>query len=215
MDVDGEEEEEETEEDRKASDEDLTEKFEDKAFNCSVPLIKSYCDTLHLNRAPGAKKADLVETLISFLAEPSESLLRESSTDMVEVAIASSSEAKKKRGRPKSKTPTKKKRGRPKKKKDDEEEPDDLDFVSEDEAKAEEVKEEEPEYDDDDQDEETEDGKTIPSAKKLRTWVKAYVTCFDLDKCSAKHAIATASEKYGVDMTTKKQVIMQMIKEEM
>ncbi len=193
------------------------EKFEDKAYDCGVPLIKVFCDVLHINRPHGAKKKDLIEILINFLAEPSESLVSESSAEIVEAAIASSSETrKKKRGRPKSKTPTKKKRGRPKKNKTGDE-PDDLDFVSDEEvkeAKAEEVKEEEPEYDDDDQDEEV-DGKTIPSAKKLRAWVKAYVVCFNLDKCNAKHAINTASEKFEVDLSDKKSIIMQMLKDEM
>lgn len=67
---------------------------------------------------------------------------------------------------------------------------------------------------DDDDNDEVIDGKTIPSTKKLRTWVKAYVACFDLDKCNAKHAIGTASDKFKVDLDVKKNTIMEMLKEE-
>ena len=167
---------------------------------------------------------ELVEKLVEFLGAPSEALLKGGPLAEATQAIAASKEVRKKRGPgrpPKNSTATsttasgevKKKRGpgRPRKKRVEEEEDENLDFEEE---KEEEVPEEEEkdEYDDDDQDEVV-DGKTIPSAKKLRKWVLAYVTVFNLDTCTAKHAIATASEKFGVDMEFKKDVIIQMLKE--
>ena len=54
-----------------------------------------------------------------------------------------------------------------------------------------------------------------PSDKTLRQWVKAYVVCFDMDKATTKHAVQTASDKFGVDMTSKKNRIKEILTEEL
>lgn len=178
------------------------------------------------------KKSELVEKLVEFLGAPSESLLQGGVLAEATEAIAASKETRKKRGpgrppkssyanggdAPSSAEPKKKRgRGRPRKKKaEDEEEEEEVEEnleFEEKEEEEEEVKEEDKHDDDDDQDEVLDDGKVIPSAKKLRKWVSAYVTVFNLDTCTAKHAIATATDKFGVDMQCKKDVIISMLKE--
>jgi hypothetical protein len=54
-----------------------------------------------------------------------------------------------------------------------------------------------------------------PSDKALRQWAKAYVVCFDMDKATTKHAILTASDKFGVDLAPRKAKIKEMLAEEM
>jgi hypothetical protein len=54
-----------------------------------------------------------------------------------------------------------------------------------------------------------------PSNRALRQWAKAYVVCFDMDKATTKHAILTASEKFGVDLAPRKDKIKEMLAEEM
>jgi len=56
---------------------------------------------------------------------------------------------------------------------------------------------------------------TMPSVKKLRTWVRAYITCFNLDKATTKHAVETASDKFGVDMGKMKGAIKKILAEEL
>jgi hypothetical protein len=59
-------------------------------------------------------------------------------------------------------------------------------------------------------------GKGIaPTEEVLRAWVRSYVACFNLDKATTKHAIITCSEKFGVDMSKKKQHIKQLLAEEL
>lgn len=57
--------------------------------------------------------------------------------------------------------------------------------------------------------------KKVPSEEVLRAWVRAYVACFNLDKATTKHAIITCSEKFGVDMSKQKQLIKQILAEEL
>lgn len=54
-----------------------------------------------------------------------------------------------------------------------------------------------------------------PSDKALRQWAKAYVVCFDMDKATTKHAILTASDKFGVDLSPRKAKIKEMLADEM
>lgn len=175
----------------------LEEKFATKAHQFKIPLLKSLCDLFDISRqyAPGSKKLPdkegLVDLLLDFLGAPNASLTK-------------SAQAKPKRGPSKSpkKTSTedtpKKKRGRPPKKKVEE----DVEM-----AEAEVVEEEDVD--------EVIDGKTIPSEKKLRNWVKAYVNCFNLEKATTNHAIETASDKFGVDLACKKDKIKDLLSEEM
>jgi hypothetical protein len=53
-----------------------------------------------------------------------------------------------------------------------------------------------------------------PGDKVLRQWVKAYVVCFDMDSATTKHAITTASERFGVNLAPQKAKIKEMLAEE-
>ena len=66
---------------------------------------------------------------------------------------------------------------------------------------------------DDTEEEPGEDG--MPSDETLRKWVRAYVCCFNLDKATTKHALQTASDKFGVDLSAKKARIKELLTEEM
>ena len=55
----------------------------------------------------------------------------------------------------------------------------------------------------------------VVSDKALRNWVKAYISCFNMDKATIKHAIETASDKFGVDLKDKILKIKQLLTEEM
>lgn len=54
-----------------------------------------------------------------------------------------------------------------------------------------------------------------PTDKALRQWVQAYVVCFDMDSATTKHAIRTASDKFGVDLVGSKERIKELLAEEM
>ena len=55
----------------------------------------------------------------------------------------------------------------------------------------------------------------MPSDEVLRSWVRAYIACFNMDKATTKHAIITCSEKFGLDLSKKKSYIKQMLAEEL
>ncbi len=59
----------------------------------------------------------------------------------------------------------------------------------------------------------TDDDK-MPSEEQLQEWVQAYVKCFSMDKATAKHALETASDKFEVNLVSKRPMIMKMLKEE-
>jgi hypothetical protein len=54
-----------------------------------------------------------------------------------------------------------------------------------------------------------------PSDAALRQWVQAYVVCFDMDLATTKHAVQTASDKFGVDMAGRKKRIKEFLADEM
>lgn len=59
-----------------------------------------------------------------------------------------------------------------------------------------------------------EKGKT-PSDAALRQWVQAYIVSFDMDSATTKHAIKTASAKFGTDLSASKDRIKELLAEEM
>lgn len=65
----------------------------------------------------------------------------------------------------------------------------------------------------DEEDATDEDG--MPTDGALRKWVRAYVRCFNLKKATIKHALATASDKFGVDVGPKKAVLKTLLTNEM
>jgi hypothetical protein len=77
------------------------------------------------------------------------------------------------------------------------------------------VKKDEPEEDDDEDDDVPLKTGQLPSDDALRKWVRAYVRCFNLKKATIKHAIATASDKFGVDVSKKKALIKVLLTSEM
>lgn len=54
-----------------------------------------------------------------------------------------------------------------------------------------------------------------PTDDAMRQWVRAYVVCFDMDSATTKHAIMTASTKFGVDLAPSKGRIKELLAEEM
>lgn len=160
-----------------------------KAFKLKVGEIKSLCDFFMVDRSTGGGKGltkeDLVDRLLDFLGAPD-----------VKYTKAYSKKRSEKVSRNK-KGSTKKSGGS----KDDGNED-----VEDEDNETEEEKEE------DEEDKQT--GK-MPNDKALRKWVKAYVTCFNLDKATTKHAIETASDKFGVNLASKKALIKELLTEEM
>jgi hypothetical protein len=55
----------------------------------------------------------------------------------------------------------------------------------------------------------------MPSDDALRQWANAYVVCFDTASVCTKDAIETASTKFGVDLSDKKTIIKELLKEVM
>jgi hypothetical protein len=204
-------------------------KFSSKAYKLTIPQIKQLCDFFNIDRSVGKDekpldKEALVDRLLDFLGAPSEKLLaapikdakpglakKAKKTSPNKTANADGSAKKKKRG-PNKKTKTKKAKGS-----DDEDEEDD--------ASEEEPAESEGEavvaaagssssysafaalknYKKGEQ----------PSDDVLREWVRAYIACFNMETSTAKHAIKTASEKFGLDLTEQKEKIKEMLTDEM
>ena len=157
-----------------------------KAAKLKLPLLKAFFDMLGLDRSPINGKPQTKAELVDNLLD----FLADPDEESV---------SKK----------TKKKRGRPAKVKSDD---DEAEKKRKKKRKKKEVVESEEESDDGSE-EDNKDG--TPSTKKLKKWVKAYVTCFNLDKATAKHAVETASDKFGVDMSDRKKDIMDILKEAM
>jgi len=80
---------------------------------------------------------------------------------------------------------------------------------------------EEEEEEDEEEEEEKEEvgegsrGKKMPTKRELRKFVKAYVTCFSMEKTTSKHLIQTASDKFDVDVSSKKKDILELLTAEM
>lgn len=144
-----------------------------------------------MDRTPGEKeknvdKDTLIDRLLDFLGAPDEEMITKKPSASKPTPAAKSGTTRKKKGpAPKSKK-----------------------IPAEDDAE-----------DDADEDENTLKGATgkgeIPSDDELRAWVKAYVACFDLDKATTKHALQTASDKFGVDLASKKSLIKELLAEEL
>jgi len=165
-----------------------------RAFKMTLPVLKNVCDFFDIDRSPPEGRANLdkegiIDRLLDFLGCPDEKLTR--------THTKKSAQSKK---RKKSLTPAKK-RARAKSAKIEEDE----EKVSDDDEETEEEESDE---------EEPEAAKDLPSDKALRKWVRAYITCFNLDKATAKHAIQTASDKFGVDLSVKKGLIKALLADE-
>lgn len=177
-----------TKEEKEVIESEINERFEVKAAKLKLPLLKAFFDLLGLDRSPVSGKPQSKGELVD---------------NLLDFLADPDEESVCKKG--------KKKRGRPAKVKTDDEAEADKKTTKKKRKKKEVVESEE--ESDDESEEDDKDGK--PSAKKLQKWVKAYVTCFNLDKATAKHAVQTASDKFGVDMSDRKKDIMDILKEAM
>jgi len=58
-------------------------------------------------------------------------------------------------------------------------------------------------------------GNKMPNKNQLRKFVRAYVTCFSMEKTTTKHLIQTASDKFDVNLASKKKDILELLTAEM
>jgi hypothetical protein len=158
-----------------------------KAYKLTIPQLKSVCDFLTIDRANHNSKDALVDALLDFLGEPEESYLKGSKKS------SSSANKRQSRGGGKGKT-----------------------------GKAEAAAAAEPEKDGsdysdvgDDQVEEDVAAAAKVTDEALRKWVRAYVRCHNMKKSTIKQAIEIASEKFGVDVSDKKNTLKELLTEEM
>jgi hypothetical protein len=56
---------------------------------------------------------------------------------------------------------------------------------------------------------------SMPTDEQLRQWTQAYVRCFNMDKVTIRHALEVAGDKFGVDLTPKKDRLKEILTEEM
>jgi len=171
---------------QKAVDEKLERKYGDKARKLTNPGLKNLCDFLDIDRsATDGEKVDK-----DFLVDRLLDFLAKPSEELTKTWIKDNKKkaaaaAKKKK---KTKAEANKKKAAKEESSDEEDEDDMFEEV---------------------------DGQKVPTDKALKRWVKAYVRCFNLDKATTKHAMETASDKFGVDLKPKKQRIKELLTEAM
>lgn len=54
-----------------------------------------------------------------------------------------------------------------------------------------------------------------PTKAQLQAWVKAYVRCFNMHKATMEHALDTAADKFGMDLSSRKDDFRRWITEEL
>jgi len=180
----------------KVSDNEEREKLEQRAYKMQVPHLKAISDVFDVDRRPTNGKAfltkeELVNRLVEFICIPNIELTKSGKKE---------SEARK-RSRIMKNSPKTKKRS-----KGDNIALEAVVVESDDSDGSEDINE-------DDNEKSGYEKGSIPSDKKLRKWVKAYIACFNLEKATTKHAIQTASDKFGVDVSEKKGRIKELITE--
>jgi len=203
---------------REKRDENSEAKFSKRAYKLHVPQIKSLCDFFDIDRTPSStdEKVDkemLVDRLLDFLSAPN----KESTN--TEKKNAKKSPSSKKIG-------VKKPLASKKKSKDDTEADDDIDEQEEDDDEDYDAME----LDDDKKKTKTKSPnskkilpkkktmktkhkkkKDVPSDKMLEKWVRAFLFCHSIKKSTFKSAMKIVTEKYEVDLTSKKKLIKQLI----
>lgn len=55
----------------------------------------------------------------------------------------------------------------------------------------------------------------LPTETQLRAWVQAYAACFNMKRMTTQHAIETASDKFGVDISSQKELLKELFVEEL
>lgn len=182
----------------------LVDKMMEKAKKLHIPMLKLLCDLFDIERVSVNGKAPdkdrLMDILVTFLGAPTER----------DTKAAKKLKLKKRSRQSKSPTPT----GRPTDSKSKSPQPRKRARIS----KKQEVQESEEEMSFVEEEDETEEfnsmGEKLPTDKSLRNWVMSYVKCFNLDKVTTKHAIETASDKFGVNLIEKKARIKELLSEE-
>jgi hypothetical protein len=186
-------------------DEEAETKFSTKAFKMHVPQLKMLCDFFDVDRSSASGKAldkeTLIDRLLDFLGAPDPDLVKGKGEKKKTPKKATSKQTPVKS----TKYPTK--GGKKISKKSDNT------SESEPESDVEEAEEVKPSPDYSKVKEHKKNEK--PSDEVLRQWVRAYVVCFNMDAATTKHAIKTASEKFGVDLNTEKDRIKELLAEEM
>jgi len=174
-----------------------------KAYKLAIPQIKAILDLLKVDRTKKVSKDDLVDLLLDFLGEPKKKFVKGGGTKSKKPAAAAKKSGKKKK--------TKK---AAKKESDDGEEEEDEEEEEEEAADDEEEKPAAAVPNDDYSDigdEKIEDEGGVPSDDVLRRWVRAYVRCHNMKKSTIKTALDLASDKFGVDLTEKKQRLKELL----
>lgn len=179
-----------------------------------MPHLKKLCDFFNVDRSSGGDgksvgKDTLIDRLLDFLGAPSEELLKTKGPSAAKKA--SPVKASKKSSSPKTK-PSKSKSKKKKGKDEDSDDDDDDDTIEEVEAEPEEV--EVAATDVFAALKEHKKGEK-PTDEVLRQWVQAYIVCFDMESSTAKHAVKTASAKFGVDLSGDKEKLKKILTEEM
>jgi len=177
---------------KEEDDDTASEKFAARANRMTIPLLKIMCDLFDVDRShPGRPSAldkeGIVGRLLDFMVAP-------------DITLTNAGKPKaKKRGRPSISRSPKAKRSK----------------------KSEEIEVEVEYIEDEEEEEEEEDapkgaeGKKMPSKKELQKFVRAYVTCFSMEKTTTKHLIQTASDKFDVDVASKRKDILELLTAEM
>lgn len=181
--------------------EDVQAKYATRAYKLNIAQIRKLCKFFHIDihGEDGKKplnKDETVDKLLDFLGEPDGGL----TSDPLSSSLSSKNETKKavvKKTKAATKTPTVTAKKKPatatKAKASPKKPPAEDPFV----ALKKHTKGEK------------------PSDKVLRQWAKAYVLCFDIDQATTKHAIMTASDKFGVNLAPHKAKIKDMLADEM
>lgn len=204
-----------TSEDIENDDKDIETKMSVKAYKMTVPVLKDLCDFFDVDRSSSGggvtiDKDTIIDRLLSFLGNPHEKFTR--------AFAKSNNKSSQKKKKPST-------QGHKDKKIDGADEDDVMDEESDSEVrtpspkkhkKSKVIKEDDETESEDDFEEDDEDVPLkMPTKKELRKWVQAYVACFNLDKATTNHAMKTAGDKFGIDLSSKKTLIKQLLAEEM
>lgn len=179
------------------------ERYSKKAFKLILAQVRMLCDFFDVIRVDengqALNKDDMIENLLDFLSQPHKDFLNVEYPDLLakkKVAVTPTKKAvPKKAGVKKSSDATK---------------PDSKKSLATAKPKAEQP----PPKDPFSLIKKHKNG-AEPSDAALRQWVKAYIVCFDMNRATTKHAIQTASEKFGLDLSGKKDTIKELLADEM
>jgi hypothetical protein len=200
-----------------------------RAFKMKHQEVKKLCDFFHLDRSLKTTKEELIDVLLDFLGNPDVSHLksnghkkknksktfssRDEEVDDDDDASRDGEDKEEGEDTLQLKSKVQKKKNKTKTTVVDDDANRDGEEQEEDEDKNDEENYEE--YTNDDGEFIAKGEHREVSVKALRRWVKAYVACFNMDKATIRHAIQTASDKFGVNLASKKEILKQLLTEEL